>query len=148
MRTLLRRWAGAAITITVCAGVFQGCDSGKPAKPTATSSSNVSNVSGSQDQESYKNAMGHEGEDHSRGSKLSKEDLALAAAQKFCPVSDEELGGDMGPPVKLTVKGETIFICCQHCKEKIDADPDKYLAKVAELLKANAEEAKPEEEKP
>ena len=70
---------------------------------------------------------------------MSEEDQALADLQKVCPVSGEELGGDMGPPVKLVVKGEPIFICCKACEKKINADPDKYLAKVAELKAAKSE---------
>jgi hypothetical protein len=76
--------------------------------------------------------------DHSHGPELSKEDQALAALQKVCPVSDEELGG-MGTPVKLTVKGEAVFICCKSCEKSINADPDKYLEKVAALKKANSD---------
>ena len=38
--------------------------------------------------------------------------------------------------MKVTVKGETFFLCCNHCKGKLDADPDKYLAKLVEIRKA------------
>ncbi len=81
---------------------------------------------------------GHEGHhDHEHDSeeiktnlaKLSDEDRKLAEAQKVCPVSDEPLGS-MGVPQKLTVKGKTVFICCEGCREKLEADPDKYLAKI------------------
>ncbi|OHB80624.1 MAG: hypothetical protein A2V98_01125 [Planctomycetes bacterium RBG_16_64_12] len=61
--------------------------------------------------------------------KLSEEDRALAAAQKTCPVSDEPLGS-MGTPVKVTVKGRDVFLCCPGCEGEIKADPDKYLAKL------------------
>jgi hypothetical protein len=77
----------------------------------------------------------HDAEDHSPGTELSAQDQALADLQKLCPVSGEELGG-MGPPVKLVVKGEPVFICCKGCEKKVNADPDKYLAKVAELKKS------------
>lgn len=49
--------------------------------------------------------------------------------QKTCPVTDEPLGS-MGPPVPVTVKGQTIYVCCQGCVETVQADPDLYLAKV------------------
>jgi hypothetical protein len=74
----------------------------------------------------------HAGSDHSPGPELSAEDKALAEQQKICPVSDEELGG-MGPPVKLVVKGKPVFICCKSCAKQVNADPDKFLAKVAAL---------------
>ncbi len=33
-------------------------------------------------------------------------------------------------PVKITVKGQTVFLCCAGCEESIKKDPDKYLAKL------------------
>lgn len=68
---------------------------------------------------------------------LSAEDRALVDAQKLCPVTGEKLGS-AGPPVKMTVKGEVIFLCCQECKPKVEADPDKYLAKVDDLKKGKS----------
>jgi hypothetical protein len=70
--------------------------------------------------------------------KLSAEDQALADKQKICPVTDGELGS-MGAPIKVMVKDRPVFICCDHCKEPLLADPDKFLAK----LDAAAEPAKP-----
>lgn len=61
--------------------------------------------------------------------KLSKEDRALAEKQKVCPVSGEELGS-MGAPIKVDVKGQQVFICCEGCKEDLLAKPDEYLAKL------------------
>ena len=60
---------------------------------------------------------------------LSEADRTAALAQKVCPVSGETLGA-MGTPVKVTVKGRDVFLCCAGCQEKIEADPDKYLAKL------------------
>jgi YHS domain-containing protein len=31
----------------------------------------------------------------------------------------------------VTVKGQTIYVCCAKCAAKVQADPDPYLAKVA-----------------
>jgi YHS domain-containing protein len=60
---------------------------------------------------------------------LSDADRAVALAQKICPVSDQELGG-MGTPIKVTVKGRDVFLCCEGCREKLEANPDEYLAKL------------------
>jgi hypothetical protein len=60
---------------------------------------------------------------------LSPEDRAAAEKQKICPVSDEPLGS-MGTPIKVTVKGRDVFLCCAGCKKPIEEDPDKYLAKL------------------
>jgi hypothetical protein len=60
---------------------------------------------------------------------LSAEDRALIEKQKVCPVSGGALGS-MGDPVKVVVKGQTVFLCCAGCEEAIKKDPDKYLAKL------------------
>lgn len=49
--------------------------------------------------------------------------------QRTCPVTGEELGS-MGPAITVTVKGETIYVCCRGCVGKVQRDPDKYLPKV------------------
>jgi YHS domain-containing protein len=60
---------------------------------------------------------------------LSEADRAAALAQKVCPVSDQALGS-MGTPIKVTVKGRDVFLCCESCREKLEANPDEYLAKL------------------
>ncbi len=42
---------------------------------------------------------------------------------------DEPLGA-MGDPIPVTVKGQTIYVCCQGCVAKVRRDPEKYLRKV------------------
>ncbi|GIW92194.1 MAG: hypothetical protein KatS3mg110_0235 [Pirellulaceae bacterium] len=59
---------------------------------------------------------------------LSEEDRRLAEAQGTCPVSGEQLGS-MGVPIKLTVAGQDVFICCEGCKEDLLKNPDQYLKK-------------------
>ena len=50
--------------------------------------------------------------------------------QKKCPVTGEDLGS-MGKPLAVTLKGETVYVCCRGCVAKAQADPDKTLAAVA-----------------
>ncbi len=64
--------------------------------------------------------------------KLSSEDRNLAEEQGFCAVTSEPLGS-MGPPLKLLVNDTAVFVCCKGCEKKALANPDKTLAKVAEL---------------
>lgn len=64
---------------------------------------------------------------------LSPEDRALVDAQEWCVVSTDERLGSMGPPLKLDINGQVVFVCCKGCKRKAEADPDKTLAKLAEL---------------
>jgi len=61
--------------------------------------------------------------------KLSPEDAASAEKQHMCPVSDEMLG-TMGLPIKVKVKDQDVWVCCEHCVDTIKEDPDKYLAKL------------------
>jgi hypothetical protein len=65
--------------------------------------------------------------------KISAEDQALIDAQGWCAIEPENKLGDMGPPIKLTLKGQPVFICCKGCQKTAEADPDKTLAKVEEL---------------
>lgn len=58
-------------------------------------------------------------------------DAKLIAAQKTCPVMDESLGS-MGQPVKLMVGETPMFLCCKGCIKKVEANPELYLAKIAE----------------
>lgn len=60
---------------------------------------------------------------------LAAEDRDAAEKQKVCPVTDEPLGS-MGKPIKVTVKDRDVYLCCEGCRETIEGDPDKYLAKL------------------
>lgn len=60
---------------------------------------------------------------------FSEEDRESAMKQHFCPVSGEMLG-TMGEPKKIEVNGQSVWICCDGCKDQLLADPDKYLAKL------------------
>lgn len=63
--------------------------------------------------------------------KLSPEDRALAEKQRVCPVGGELLGS-MGTPIKLTVDGRELFICCEGCEDAVREDPEKYFSKLDE----------------
>jgi hypothetical protein len=69
--------------------------------------------------------------------KLSPEDRALVEAQEWCVIQTDERLGSMGPPIKLDIKGQPVFVCCKGCQKKAESDPDATLAKV-EQLKARA----------
>ena len=65
--------------------------------------------------------------------KLSPDDRALVEAQEWCVVNADERLGSMGPPLKLDIKGQPVFVCCKGCRKKAEADPDGTLAKFEEL---------------
>jgi YHS domain-containing protein len=60
---------------------------------------------------------------------LAPADRAAALKQRVCPVTGEALGS-MGKPFKVTVKGQTFFLCCEGCRDDLNKNPDKYLAKL------------------
>jgi hypothetical protein len=65
--------------------------------------------------------------------KLSPEDRKLVDAQEWCCVSTDERLGEMGPPIKIILKDQPVFLCCGGCEPKAKADPERTLAKVEEL---------------
>jgi len=69
--------------------------------------------------------------------KLDEADQKVAMEQKFCAVQSHERLGSMGVPAKLELEGQTIFLCCEGCEKSAKADPEKTLARVAELKAAN-----------
>jgi membrane fusion protein, copper/silver efflux system len=64
--------------------------------------------------------------------KLPPEDQELVAEQKFCPITKLCLGS-MGVPVKITLKGQPVFLCCPGCVDKAKNDPDATMKIVKEL---------------
>ena len=63
----------------------------------------------------------------------SAEYRRAAEAQGFCAVSHGNPLGSMGTPVKLTVKGRLVFLCCEGCTDAARSQPDKTLATVERL---------------
>jgi hypothetical protein len=111
----------AVLCLAGCTGGNQPpSKEGKPEKP----------VTSSNKEEKIKAAL----------AKLSPEDRALAEEQKFCAVEDENPLGSMGKPDKVTIEGQTVFLCCAGCRKKALANPEKTLAQVKE----NKEKAKKE----
>jgi len=59
---------------------------------------------------------------------LPEADRKLALAQRICPVLEAPLGS-MGVPVKITLRGQTVFLCCKGCMGKAKRSPDEMLKK-------------------
>lgn len=47
-----------------------------------------------------------------------------------CPVSGEEMGGEMGEPVNLVRDGRLIRVCCKGCIKKVDKDSAAIVAAI------------------
>jgi len=74
--------------------------------------------------------------------KLSSADQKLATAQRFCPMmAYSRLGAD-GAPLRLTLAGKPVFVCCKGCVKGAEKGGKDTLAKAAKLTKASAVLAK------
>lgn len=64
---------------------------------------------------------------------LPEADRKLARAQRICPVTSAPLGS-MGVPVKIALRGQTVFLCCKGCMGKAKRSPDEMLKKLADAM--------------
>ncbi len=60
---------------------------------------------------------------------LSPEDRKVAEGQVYCPILKTRLG-TMGVPVKVVLKGRSVFLCCPLCVNKAKANERRTLDKV------------------
>ena len=102
----LLHWIGPAVLLGLLAAA--GCEEGVPGVPRASA---------------------EKSEKEKALAPLAPEDRKLAEAQKVCPITGEALG-EMGTPVKVSVNGQAVFLCCDGCKKKALDNPDKTLAAV------------------
>lgn len=56
---------------------------------------------------------------------LSPADQVSALAQATCPVTKEKLGS-MGKPIRVTVSGRSLWVCCQGCVNAVKSNPREY----------------------
>jgi hypothetical protein len=69
---------------------------------------------------------------------LSPTDRRLAEEQGYCAVLNESRLGSMGPPVKLLLHGEAVFVCCKGCESQARANPEKVTEQAKELRRRGA----------
>lgn len=72
--------------------------------------------------------------------KLPMEERMAIEAQKYCAINTKGFLGSMGAPIKLTIEGKPVYLCCGGCTAKAEANPAATLAKVEELKKAGTVE--------
>jgi hypothetical protein len=72
--------------------------------------------------------------------RLDPEDQRVAERQKYCPVMPQIRLGEMGPPFKVVLKGETFFVCCKTCVRQAPKEPETILAQLKEIREASAKE--------
>lgn len=113
-RTLLMLSVVAAIGIVSLTGCCQQC-----ATPTETPSGAAAVIPA--ELVEYKETI----------QKLPEGEWAAVYKQKICPVSGGALGA-MGIPIKVTIEGRDVYICCESCRKPLEEDPEKYLSKIPE----------------
>ena len=106
-----------AVVLSVSGAVFVGCSSQEVSQPAV----------GPDTSAEWK--VGLDDDIVTALSELPDADRTAAVAQKVCPVTNEQLGS-MGKPLKATVEGQDVFLCCGGCEEELRKDPEKYLAKL------------------
>jgi uncharacterized protein (TIGR03000 family) len=62
--------------------------------------------------------------------KLSLEDRKLAESQKLCAVQEQVRLGAVGSPVKVMIKGQPVFLCCDACLTRAQNNPEQTLEQV------------------
>ncbi len=110
-----------AASIAVLALVLIGCGDPPPVKPTGPTSESPPAMGTPTDKATSERA------------KLDPEDRAIVDAQEWCVIATDVRLGAMGPPIKLTLKGQPVFVCCNNCVRKAEAKPDATLTIAAEL---------------
>jgi hypothetical protein len=84
----------------------KGCEKKAPANPAKTLAM----------AKKLRDAVQQEIEIAANMAKLSPADRELAAAQGFCAVMVDNRLGTMGPPLKISVGSEVVFLCCEGCE--------------------------------
>ena len=67
---------------------------------------------------------------------LSAEDQKFAKAQRFCPVMTYDRLGTMGTPMKVSIDGKPVFLCCKACKDEAIKGGAKTVKTVVKLRNA------------
>ena len=61
---------------------------------------------------------------------VSRDSTPPYGGQKMCPVTGDALGS-MGPAIPVSLpSGQTIYVCCRGCANRVQRDPATYLRKV------------------
>jgi Cu(I)/Ag(I) efflux system membrane fusion protein len=68
-------------------------------------------------------------EDLANVAQLPDGDRQQALQQRWCPVTGKPLGS-MGVPYKITLRDQTVWLCCKGCVSKAKRSPDEMLAKI------------------
>lgn len=128
------RWFGGLTLALLTIVALSGCSSGHKKDHDHDKDAKVE-----KDKDDHKDhdSPATEGDIKAERDKLGPDDRKLVDAQDHCPIMPDNRLGGMGEPIKVMLKGQTIFVCCKGCVKKAQRKPDETLAKVAELKSRN-----------
>jgi len=61
---------------------------------------------------------------------MPAKEIAVAAVQMTCPIM---VGNAIDKNVFVEYKGKKVYFCCPGCKEKFEANPEDYIAKLPQF---------------
>jgi YHS domain-containing protein len=73
--------------------------------------------------------MEHAGHEHASMAEESVEAVTAAIEQTTCPV----MGSSINKAIFVEYEGKKVYFCCPPCKDKFNADPEKYIAKLPQF---------------
>lgn len=68
-------------------------------------------------------------QEHAAMMSESAKEVVSAIEQTDCPV----MGGAINKAIFTEYKGKKVYFCCSPCKEKFEAEPEKYIAKLPQF---------------
>ena len=72
-----------------------------------------------------------QGHEHAATVDEPAEAVAAVVEQTTCPV----MGGAIDKALFTEYQGKKVYFCCPGCKEKFEAEPEKYIAKLPQFSK-------------
>jgi YHS domain-containing protein len=70
-----------------------------------------------------------QGHDHSAMTEKAADEVIAAVEQTICPV----MGGPINKSIFIEYKNKKVYFCCEPCKEKFEANPEQYIAKLPQF---------------
>jgi YHS domain-containing protein len=68
-------------------------------------------------------------QDHAAMAEDAAKEVVAAAEQTTCPV----MGGAINKALFTEYQGKKVYFCCDGCKEKFEAAPEQYIAKLPQF---------------
>jgi YHS domain-containing protein len=70
-----------------------------------------------------------QGHEHAAMAEDTADQVVAATEQTTCPV----MSGAINKAFFTEYKGKKVYFCCEGCKEKFEAEPEKYVAKLPQF---------------